>query len=75
MSRYRGQFHPFLVRCSRPLLGVAMMFVFAACDKNPELPGPPHSPPKPVTSMQGSYISTAHFDMPGRIVAPPPGWM
>jgi hypothetical protein len=90
MSQYRRQFGKLSAACKKPMLGlsgVAVVLAIAACDRQREIPGPPQSPPKPVTSAPVSasaptstvavigHISTAHFVVPMRIVLPRRGWM
>lgn len=59
--------------CKKPFLGAALLLVLSACGKQQELPPPPKSPPRPVTSM--GAISTADFVVPARPVLPLPGPM
>lgn len=90
MSQYRRQFGKLSIACRKPVLGlsgVAMVLAIAACDRQPEIPGPPQSPPKPVTSAPVSAsaatstasavgrISTTYFAVPAHMVPPRHGWM
>lgn len=51
----------------------AMLIVLAGCGDGPGRPGPPQGPPRPVTS--DAFVTTAHFSLPSRPVAPRPGMM
>jgi hypothetical protein len=73
MSQYRGRFWKLSAGCSKSLSGVALALALSACGKQRDIPTPPQSPPKPVTS--NGYLTTAHFVVPARPRLPSAGFM
>lgn len=55
------------------LVSIIIVLGVAACGEGPGIPGPPHSPPRPVTA--DAFLTTAQFDLAARPVAPRPGEM
>ena len=70
MNRCRGKFQRMtsMLRC---LSLAGAMLAIAGCGEGPGNPGPPQSPPRPVT--EAGKFSPAHFVLPARPVRPKPG--
>lgn len=72
MGSDAGGFHK-CCGAKKALAAVIIAATLAACDRHPEVPGPPASPPKPVTA--GGKIILTPMNLPARPVPPSPGEM
>ncbi|HYD94893.1 MAG TPA: hypothetical protein VEC01_06175 [Noviherbaspirillum sp.] len=73
MRRYRGKSTKLPFRPGTALLAAGMALLLGGCGEGPDLPRPPHSPPRPVTDL--GQVSTAHLVLDARPVRPKPGMM
>lgn len=73
MSRHCNTRSGWLPAARKTMASVIMVLGLSACGEGPGTPGPPHSPPRPVTTE--AFLTTAQFDFAARPVAPRPGQM
>lgn len=73
MNRHCNARTRWLPAAGKTLLSAIMILGLLACGEGPGTPGPPQSPPRPVTSE--AFLTTAQFDLAARPVVPSPGQM